>query len=30
MSEAFILRCQGLAKSFEQGDRSVSVLSAVD
>ncbi len=28
MSDAFILQCLGLAKSFQQGDRSVSVLSA--
>ncbi len=30
MSDAFILQCQGLAKSFQQGDRSVPVLLAVD
>ncbi len=30
MSDAFLLQCRGLAKSFQQGDRSVPVLSAVD
>ncbi len=30
MSDAFILQCRGLVKSFQQGDRSVSVLSAVE
>ena len=30
MSSPFALQCLGLAKSFEQGDRSVPVLSAVD